>query len=135
MKYEKIKEECYKANLQLPDLKLVIYTFGNVSVADHSEGCFAIKPSGVIYNELQLDDIVIVDFDNNIIEGKMRPSSDTKPMPISIKLGPISGQLRIHTQHIPWPGPRPKKTYPFWELPMLIILFATFLAPRLCKIN
>jgi L-ribulose-5-phosphate 4-epimerase len=78
MKYEKIKEECYKANLQLPDLKLVIYTFGNVSVADHSEGCFAIKPSGVIYNELQLDDIVIVDFDNNIIEGKMRPSSDTK---------------------------------------------------------
>lgn len=78
MKYESIKEQCYNANMQLPALNLVIYTFGNVSVVDRDKGCFAIKPSGVSYNQLQMEDIVIVDFDNAIIEGNMRPSSDTK---------------------------------------------------------
>lgn len=64
--------------MQLPKLDLVIYTFGNVSAMDREKGVFAIKPSGVPYEELKVEDIVIVDFDNNIIEGKMRPSSDTK---------------------------------------------------------
>lgn len=64
--------------MQLPKLDLVIYTFGNVSAVDREKGVFAIKPSGVPYEELKVEDIVIVDFDNNIIEGKMRPSSDTK---------------------------------------------------------
>ncbi|MTI41755.1 L-ribulose-5-phosphate 4-epimerase [Fulvivirga lutimaris] len=77
-KYKALKEECFEANMQLPKLDLVIYTFGNVSAVDREKGVFAIKPSGVPYDVLKADDIVIVDFDNNIIEGEMRPSSDTK---------------------------------------------------------
>ncbi|TRW24740.1 L-ribulose-5-phosphate 4-epimerase [Flavobacterium zepuense] len=76
--YKDLKQECYEANMQLDALKLVIYTFGNVSAVDRSKGLFAIKPSGVPYEVLKPEDIVIVDFDNNIIEGTMRPSSDTK---------------------------------------------------------
>ncbi|WP_417887868.1 L-ribulose-5-phosphate 4-epimerase [Zunongwangia sp.] len=77
-KYQSLKEECYEANMQLDALNLVIYTFGNVSAVDRNEGVFAIKPSGVPYSELKPEDIVILDFDNTIIEGSMRPSSDTK---------------------------------------------------------
>lgn len=73
-----LKQECYEANMQLNALGLVIYTFGNVSAVDREKGVFAIKPSGVPYEELKPEDIVILDFDNNIIEGTMRPSSDTK---------------------------------------------------------
>lgn len=77
-KYSKLKQECYEANMQLNELNLVVYTFGNVSAVDRENKVFAIKPSGVAYENLQPEDIVIVDFDNNIIEGTMRPSSDTK---------------------------------------------------------
>ncbi|MEP0368208.1 MAG: L-ribulose-5-phosphate 4-epimerase [Cyclobacteriaceae bacterium] len=77
-KFKELKRECYEANMQLPEYGLVIFTFGNVSAVDRKEGVFAIKPSGVDYSVLKPEDIVIVDFDNNIIEGTMRPSSDTK---------------------------------------------------------
>ncbi|UKM66521.2 L-ribulose-5-phosphate 4-epimerase [Flavobacteriaceae bacterium GSB9] len=77
-KYKDLKQECYEANMQLNELNLVVYTFGNVSAVDRENKVFAIKPSGVAYEELKPEDIVIVDFDNNIIEGDMRPSSDTK---------------------------------------------------------
>jgi L-ribulose-5-phosphate 4-epimerase len=76
--YKELKRECYEANMELDSLKLVIYTFGNVSAVDRSKGVFAIKPSGVPYQILKPEDIVIMDFENNIIEGEMRPSSDTK---------------------------------------------------------
>lgn len=77
-KYQDLKQECYEANMQLDALDLVIYTFGNVSAVDRKKEVFAIKPSGVPYETLKPEDIVIVDFDNNVIEGDMRPSSDTK---------------------------------------------------------
>lgn len=77
-RYSALKQECYEANMQLNALNLVVYTFGNVSAADRANGVFAIKPSGVPYELLKPEDIVIVDFDNNIIEGDKRPSSDTK---------------------------------------------------------
>ena len=76
--YKDLKQECYEANMQLDALKLVVYTFGNVSAVHRETGVFAIKPSGVPYEILKPEDIVIVDFENNIVEGKMRPSSDTK---------------------------------------------------------
>jgi L-ribulose-5-phosphate 4-epimerase len=76
--YEKLKQSCFNANMQLPKLNLVVYTFGNVSEVDREKGVFAIKPSGMPYEDLKAEDMVIVDFDNNIIEGEMRPSSDTK---------------------------------------------------------
>jgi L-ribulose-5-phosphate 4-epimerase len=64
--------------MQLPALGLVIFTFGNASAADRKQGVFAIKPSGVPYKELTPEKMVVVDFDGKIIEGSMRPSSDTK---------------------------------------------------------
>ncbi|MEM6801488.1 MAG: L-ribulose-5-phosphate 4-epimerase [Bacteroidota bacterium] len=76
--YQKIKEEAYQANMLLPELNLVLFTFGNVSVADREKGVFAIKPSGVPYKDLDVDEMVIVDFDANLVEGNLRPSSDTK---------------------------------------------------------
>jgi L-ribulose-5-phosphate 4-epimerase len=76
-KYQHIREEAFEANLKLPKLNLVLFTFGNVSAADRNLGVFAIKPSGVPYIELTSDKMVIVDFEGNTIEGDLRPSSDT----------------------------------------------------------
>lgn len=76
--YTAIKEEAYHCNMQLPKLGLVLFTFGNVSVVDRNAGVFAIKPSGVPYEELTPDKMVIVDFDGNTVEGNLRPSSDTR---------------------------------------------------------
>lgn len=78
MIYTSIKEEAYQCNMQLPQLGLVLFTFGNVSVADRDKAVFAIKPSGVPYNQLTPDHMVIVDFEGRVVEGKLRPSSDTK---------------------------------------------------------
>jgi L-ribulose-5-phosphate 4-epimerase len=76
-KYTDIQEAAYEANKQLPKLGLVLFTFGNVSAADRSQGVFAIKPSGVPYNELSPEKMVIVDFEGKTVKGKLRPSSDT----------------------------------------------------------
>jgi L-ribulose-5-phosphate 4-epimerase len=76
-KYEHIQQEAYQANMQLPALGLVLFTFGNVSAADKSMGVFAIKPSGVAYERLSPTEMVIVDFDGKTVEGNFRPSSDT----------------------------------------------------------
>ncbi len=77
-KFRDLKQECYEANMQLNALGLVIYTFGNVSAVNREKSVFAIKPSGVPYEILKPEDMVILDFDNKIIEGNLRPSSDTK---------------------------------------------------------
>jgi L-ribulose-5-phosphate 4-epimerase len=77
MSYPELKAECYEANLLLPKYGLIDLTFGNVSVADHERGVFAIKPSGVDYTRLTAADITIVDFEGKVIEGTLRPSSDT----------------------------------------------------------
>jgi L-ribulose-5-phosphate 4-epimerase len=77
MVYRDIKAECYQANLLLPAYKLIDLTFGNVSVADHDRAVFAIKPSGVDYTSLMENDIVVVDFEGQIVDGSLRPSSDT----------------------------------------------------------
>jgi L-ribulose-5-phosphate 4-epimerase len=76
--YIELKREVYEANMELQHRNLVVYTWGNVSQIDRANGVVAIKPSGVAYEKLTADDIVIVDLENNIVEGKLRPSSDTK---------------------------------------------------------
>jgi len=83
---------------------LVVYTFGNVSAVDRKNGVFAIKPSGVPYEDLKPEDIVIVDFDNNVIEGTMRPSSDTKTHAYLYKNWPnIGGVAHTHaTYSVAW---------------------------------
>lgn len=102
--YKDLKQECYEANIQLNDLGLVIYTFGNVSAVDREKGVFAIKPSGVPYEDLKPEDIVILDFDNNVIEGTMRPSSDTKTHAYLYKNWPeIGGVAHTHaTYSVAW---------------------------------
>jgi L-ribulose-5-phosphate 4-epimerase len=76
-KYQHIQQEAYEANMQLPALGLVLFTFGNVSAADRSLGVFAIKPSGVPYEQLSPGSMVIVDFEGKTVAGHLRPSSDT----------------------------------------------------------
>jgi len=96
MSYKNIKETAYEANMQLPELGLVLFTFGNASVVDRAKGVFAIKPSGVPYKELTANDIVIVDFEGNTVEGKMRPSSDTKTHAVLYKYWEKIGGI-VHT--------------------------------------
>ena len=76
MAYEQLKKRVFKANLELPKHGLVIFTWGNVSEYDREAGVIAIKPSGVDYDKLTADDIVIVDIDGNKVEGALKPSSD-----------------------------------------------------------
>ncbi|MCR5716442.1 MAG: L-ribulose-5-phosphate 4-epimerase [Lachnospiraceae bacterium] len=74
---EELKKRVYEANILLPKYQLVTFTWGNVSEIDRESGLFAIKPSGVDYDRLTPDDMVIVDLDGNKVEGKYNPSSDT----------------------------------------------------------
>lgn len=74
---EELKKEVYEANMLLPKYNLVTFTWGNVSGVDRREKLFVIKPSGVPYEDLKPEDMVVVDFDGNKVEGDMNPSSDT----------------------------------------------------------
>jgi len=76
MKHEALRRETWEANLELPRLGLVDFTWGNVSVLDPDSGLVAIKPSGVPYDSLQIEDIVIVDLSGKQVDGKLKPSSD-----------------------------------------------------------
>ena len=75
---EALKKEVCEANLMLPALKLVTFTWGNVSGIDRESGIVAIKPSGVPYEELTPDKIVLVDLEGKVVEGDLNPSSDLK---------------------------------------------------------
>jgi L-ribulose-5-phosphate 4-epimerase len=98
--YDSIKLSAYNANMQLPKLGLVIFTFGNVSAADRSKGVFAIKPSGVPYEELSPEKMVIVDFDGKTVEGQLRPSSDTKTHAVLYKhWEKIGGIVHTHSTY------------------------------------
>lgn len=98
--YKALKEECYEANMVLHKLGLVIFTFGNVSAVDRDKAIFAIKPSGVPYEILKPEDIVIMDYDAQVIEGKMRPSSDTKTHALLYKTwDDIGGITHTHSTY------------------------------------
>lgn len=75
---ENLKKEVFEANKLLPKYKLVTLTWGNVSAIDREKNLVVIKPSGVSYEEMKEEDMVVVDIDGNIVEGKLKPSSDTK---------------------------------------------------------
>jgi L-ribulose-5-phosphate 4-epimerase len=98
MSYDRIRQEAYEANMQLPRLGLVLFTFGNVSAADRSQGLFAIKPSGVPYDQLSPASMVIVDFEGKTVEGNLRPSSDTQTHAVLYKHWPeINGIVHTHS--------------------------------------
>jgi L-ribulose-5-phosphate 4-epimerase len=94
--YQKIKEEACVGNKQLPGLGLVLFNFGNLSIADHIHRVFAIKPSGIPYDELIPEKIVIVDFDGKTVEGKLKPSSDTQTHAVLYKNWKNIGSI-VHT--------------------------------------
>jgi L-ribulose-5-phosphate 4-epimerase len=97
--YNRIKEESYEANMNLTKLGLVKFTFGNVSVFDRDKGVFAIKPSGVPYELLKAEDMVIVDLNAQVVEGNLRPSSDTKTHAVLYKEWPGLGAV-VHTHSV-----------------------------------
>lgn len=94
--YKKLKQLAYTCNMRLPELELVLFTFGNASAVDRGRRVFAIKPSGIPYEELHPEDMVVVDFESNIVEGEMRPSSDTKTHAVLYKNWENIGGI-VHT--------------------------------------
>ena len=97
---EELKKAVYEANMLLPKYGLVTFTWGNVSQIDRETGYFAIKPSGVDYDKLTPDDMVIMDLEGNKIEGRYNPSSDTPTHLELYKAFPNIGGV-VHT-HSPW---------------------------------
>ena len=97
---EELKLEVYKANMELPKRGLVTYTWGNVSGIDREKGLFVIKPSGVEYDELKPEDLIVMDLKGNKVEGKMNPSSDTKTHLVLYNAFPEIGGI-VHT-HSPF---------------------------------
>lgn len=97
---EELKKAVYEANMLLPKHNLVTFTWGNVSQIDRETGYFAIKPSGVDYEKLTPDDMVIMDLEGNKIEGRYNPSSDTPTHLELYRAFPKIGGV-VHT-HSPW---------------------------------
>ena len=97
---EQLKKEVYEANMDLVAKGMVIYTWGNVSGIDREKGLFVIKPSGVDYDKMTADDMVVVDLEGNRVEGNLNPSSDTATHLELYKAFPDMGGI-VHT-HSPW---------------------------------
>ena len=97
---ETLKKTVLEANLLLPEYNLVTFTWGNVSGIDRETGLVAIKPSGVSYTGMTVEDIVLVDLEGNIVEGKWKPSSDTPTHLVLYKAFPACGGI-VHT-HSRW---------------------------------
>lgn len=98
--YQELQERVFKANLQLPEYQLVTFTWGNVSEIDRINQVIAIKPSGVSYTNMKAEDIVIVDLNGVVIEGKLKPSSDTAThIELYKAFSKIGGIVHTHSRH------------------------------------
>ena len=97
---EELKQQVYEANMRLPELGLVTFTWGNVSGIDRKAGLFVIKPSGVAYEKLTPEDMVVVDLQGRVVEGKLNPSSDTLTHMVLYNEFPNIGGV-VHA-HSPW---------------------------------
>ena len=113
---EELKKRVYEANMLLPKYGLVTFTWGNVSEIDRETGIFAIKPSGVEYDKLTPDDMVLVDLNGNKVEGKYNPSSDTA----------THVELYIHIHHMLPAGHRQAEVFHAMEQRMQIISMEKF---------
>ena len=91
-----LKQRVWTCNRELPELGLVLQAFGNVSGIDRERGLVAIKPSGIPYHDLKVQDIVVVDLNNNVVEGRLRPSSDTRTHTLLYRSFPEIGGI-VHT--------------------------------------
>lgn len=97
---EQLKQDVYRANMQLKEFGLVVLTWGNVSAIDRETGLVVIKPSGVPYDTMKAEDMVVVDLNGNIVEGTLNPSSDT-PTHLELYRNFESIGAVVHT-HSPW---------------------------------
>ena len=96
---EQLKKEVYEANMLLPKYGLITFTWGNVSGIDREKGLVVIKPSGVEYDKMTADDMVVVDLNGNRVEGKLNPSSDTPTHIELYKAFPnIGGVVHTHSR-------------------------------------
>lgn len=94
-----LKEQVLAANLMLPEHDLVTFTWGNVSAIDRSSGLVVIKPSGVPYEEMTAEDMVVVDLDGRVVEGRLKPSSDTPTHVVLYKaFDSIGGIVHTHSR-------------------------------------
>lgn len=95
---EALKQEVYEANMLLPKFGLITFTWGNVSGIDRQKGLFVIKPSGVLYDELKPEDMVVVDLEGKKVEGKLNPSTDTlSHMVLYNSFEKIGGVVHTHS--------------------------------------
>ena len=115
---EELKKQVYEANMELPRRGLITYTWGNVSGIDRESGYFVIKPSGVDYDKLTPDDMVVMDLEGNKIEGDLKPSSDTPTCTKSIRISAVS-YIPILRRLLP--GHRQEGIFRFTERLMRII--------------
>jgi L-ribulose-5-phosphate 4-epimerase len=98
--YQELKEKAWAANMEIPARGLAICTFGNVSALDRQKGVFAIKPSGVDYQKLTAADLVVVDLDGKVVEGTLRPSSDTRTHAVLYRaFANIGGIVHTHSTY------------------------------------
>ena len=128
---EQLKEAVFQANLALPKQGLIKYTWGNVSAVDRSQQLFVIKPSGVDYETMQASDMVVCDFEGNVVEGKMNPSSDTlltlycierfQKLAASSIPTPLGQQVGHRQELICRQWARPTLT-PLWQCPLCALL-------------
>lgn len=95
-----LKQRVFEANMALPQHGLVTYTWGNVSTVDRERGLVVIKPSGVAYEVMQADDMVVVDLQGNQVEGRYRPSSDTPThLELYRRYPQMGGIVHTHSPH------------------------------------
>ncbi len=97
---EELKEQVFRANLDLVRHGLVIFTWGNVSAIDRASGLVVIKPSGVDYDRMKASDMVVVDLDGKVVEGDLRPSSDTPTHLVLYRAFPeVGGVVHTHSTY------------------------------------
>ncbi len=96
---QQLKEDVFKANLELVEQGLVIYTWGNVSGIDRESGLVVIKPSGVDYTTMTVEDMVVIDLEGNVVEGQLKPSSDTPThLELYREYSDIGGVVHTHSE-------------------------------------
>jgi len=99
-RFAALREEAWLANMEIPKRNLAIYTWGNVSAFDRQAAVFAIKPSGVPYDQLKVEHMVVVDLDGKVVEGNLKPSSDTGThMVLYRNFGTIGGITHTHSAY------------------------------------
>lgn len=97
---KKLKQQVFDANMDLPRYGLVTFTWGNVSAIDRERDVIVIKPSGVAYETMKVDDMVVVDMDGKVVEGRYRPSSDTAThLALYQRYPSLGGVVHTHSTH------------------------------------